>query len=132
MVVDTLSATLSALADPTRRSILSRLAEGPVAVGELVGRFRITQQAVSKHVSFLERAALVRKFRDGRRHICALRGSALKEAAEWLEPYRRFWEETLDRLDEYLGTLKKKENRHGRQKKGPRPGARRGGEHRRS
>jgi DNA-binding transcriptional ArsR family regulator len=131
MVVDALSATLSALADPTRRAILSRLAEGPATVGELVGRHRMTQQAVSKHVACLERARLVRKFRDGRRAICALRGSAMKDAALWLEPYRRFWEGSFDRLEEYLRTLKKKEKNHGRQKKGRRPGARLGREYRR-
>ena len=108
-VVDSLTATMSALADPTRRSILGRLADGPATVGELAAPFPMSQQAVSKHLRILERAALVEKHRDGRRHVCALRAAPFREAADWMERYRRMWEQQMDRLDDYLRTLQEKE-----------------------
>ncbi len=114
MVVDMLTTTLTALADPTRRSILTRLADGPLTVGELAEPFRITQQAVSKHLAYLERARFVRKRREGRRHVCTLNAAPFREVAEWVEPYRRFWEETFERLDVYLRRLSRKERNHGR------------------
>jgi len=117
MVVDTLSLTLAALSDPTRRSILHRLAEGPATVGELAGPFRITQQAVSKHLACLERAHLVEKSRDGRSRICTLQPEPFAEVAGWMEEYRRFWEESLDRLDDYLREVKATEVRHARRRK---------------
>ncbi len=117
MVVDTLSATFAALSDPTRRSLLARLAAGPATVGELAGPFRVSQQAVSKHLAYLERARLVKKRREGRRHVCRLRPVPFKEVADWVEHYRRFWELSFDRLDEYLRGLNAKERKHvGRQR----------------
>ena len=117
MVVDSLSATLAALSDPTRRSILARLAGGPASVGELAGPFRISQQAVSKHLAYLERARLVEKRRKGRRHVCTLRPAPFREVADWVEHYRRFWELSFDRLEEYLRGLEAKERKQvGRQR----------------
>lgn len=112
MVVDTLSTTLAAMADPTRRAILGRLAGGPATVGELAEPFRISQQAVSKHLAYLERARLVEKRREGRRHVCSLRPLPFREVADWVEHYRRFFEQSFDRLDLYLRKLKEKEKRH--------------------
>ncbi len=117
MVVDTLSTTLGALADPTRRSILGQLADGPATVGELAGPFRISQQAVSKHLAYLERARLVEKRREGRRHVCTLSPAPFKEVADWVEHYRRFWDESFDRLDAYLHELKQKEKKHDRKQR---------------
>ncbi len=113
MVVDTLSITLAALADPTRRSILDRLAEGPATVGELAEPFRISQQAVSKHLAYLERAHLVEKRRHGRRHFCALTAAPFGEVSDFVEQYRRFWEERFERLDAYLAEMKAKEKDRG-------------------
>jgi len=113
MVVDSLSATLGALSDPTRRSILSRLAAGPATVGELAGPFRMSQQAVSKHLAYLERARLLEKRREGRSHVCTLRPEAFKEVADLVEHYRMFWEERFDRLGKYLRELESKEGKHG-------------------
>lgn len=118
MVVDSLSATLAALSDPTRRSILSRLAAGPATVGELAGPFQMSQQAVSKHVAYLERAHLVEKRREGRSHVCTLRPVPFKEVADWVGHYRIFWEERLDRLGKYLRELESKESEHGRKQGG--------------
>ncbi len=116
MVVDTLTATLAALTDPTRRSILDRLAGGPATVGELAEPFRISQQAVSKHLAYLERARLVKKRREGRRHVCTLSPAPFKEVAGWVDHYRRFWEQSFDRLDDYLRDLRDKEKSDGRKK----------------
>jgi len=117
-VVDTLSATLSALSDPTRRSILARLSAGPATVGELAEPFEMSQQAVSKHLAYLERARLVEKRREGRSHVCTLRPAPFKEVADWVEYYRNFWEQTLDRLGEYLRTMEAREEKHGRKPRG--------------
>jgi len=114
MVVDSLSATLAAFADPTRRLILQRLTLGPASVNDLAKPFRITQQAVSKHLAYLERAKLIEKRKDGRRHICNLKGKPFKQVADWMEQYRRFWEERFDRLDTYLKELQEQEKKHGR------------------
>jgi DNA-binding transcriptional ArsR family regulator len=116
MVVDNLSVTMAALSDPTRRSILARLASGPATVGELAGPFRISQQAISKHLACLERARLVRKLRDGRRQICTLDASPIREASDWMGRYRHLWEERLDRLDDFLRELQNKEKPHGPRK----------------
>ena len=102
MAVDRLSTTFAALADPTRRAILSRLAEGEATVNELAEPFPITAQAVSKHLKVLERAGLVARGRSAQERPARLRGEALGDAAEWLADYRRFWEERLDRLEEHL------------------------------
>jgi len=113
MVVDSLTVTFNALTDPTRRSILQRLAGGPASVNELAGPFRISQQAVSKHLACLERARLIEKRREGRRHFCALAPAPFKEVADWVEDYRQFWEQSFDRLDDYLKKLQSKETSHG-------------------
>jgi DNA-binding transcriptional ArsR family regulator len=118
MVVDALSTTLAALADPTRRSILARLAVGPATVGELAGPFRVSQQAVSKHLAYLQRARLVKKRREGRSHVCTLQSVPFKEVADLVEHYRMFWEQSFDRLDDYLRGLEVKERKHvGRQRR---------------
>lgn len=117
-VVDSLSTTLSALSDPTRRSILARLSAGPATVGELAEPFHMSQQAVSKHLAYLERARLVDKRRQGRSHVCTLRPALFKEVAEWVEYYRDFWDQTLDRLGEYLRTMEAREETHGRKPRG--------------
>jgi DNA-binding transcriptional ArsR family regulator len=105
--VDQLTVTFAALTDPTRRSILQRLAGGPASVNELAGPYRISQQAVSKHVAYLVRARLVEKRREGRRHFCRLRPAPIRDVAGWAESYRVIWEQRIDRLDAYLAQLKK-------------------------
>lgn len=102
---DRLSATFAALADPTRRAILARLASGEASVTELAEPFAMSLPAVSKHLKVLERAGLVSHGREAQWRPRRLDGAPLKEAADWLEAYRRFWGESLDRLDEYLGGL---------------------------
>ena len=116
MVVDNLSATFAALSDPTRRLIVERLARRPATVNELAKPFAMTQQAVSKHLAYLERARLIEKRREGRQHICSLTPDAIREVAEWAENYRRFWDASFERLDEYLQHLKSKESNHGNSK----------------
>lgn len=113
-VVDMLSTSLAALADPTRRSILNRLTRGPATVGQLAAPFRISQQAVSKHLACLQRARLVEKRRAGRLQVCALRPEPVKEIADWAVQYRRFWEDRFDCLDAYLQELQMKEKPHDR------------------
>lgn len=105
--------TLAAVADPTRRSILRRLAGGPAAVTDLARPFRMSQQAVSKHLACLERARLIEKRRRGRLHICTLKPEPLKEVAEWTAGYRRFWEARFRNLDALLDEMKKKERKRG-------------------
>jgi DNA-binding transcriptional ArsR family regulator len=107
MAVDRLSTTFGALADPTRRAILARLAEGEATVNELAQPFPITLQAVSKHLKVLERAGLIARGRTAQLRPSRLQGDALGEAADWLEGYRRFWDERLDRLDEHLREIQK-------------------------
>jgi DNA-binding transcriptional ArsR family regulator len=102
MAVDQLSETFAALADPTRRAILTRLADGEATVNELAERFPITVQAVSKHLKVLERAGLITRGRTAQLRPSRLRGEPLGEAAYWLERYRPFWQERFDRLDERL------------------------------
>ena len=108
MPTDQLSLTFAALADPTRRSILTRLAEGEATVNELAEPFPITLQAVSQHLKVLERAGLIARGRTAQLRPSRLQGGALKEAADWLAEYRQFWEETFDRLDEHLVEVQKK------------------------
>lgn len=110
MPSDHLSDTLSALADPTRRAILARLTEGEATVGELARPFAMSGPAISKHLNVLERAGLIRRGRDAQRRPCRLVAAPLKEAADWLAGYRRFYEGSLDRLEDYLATLQKKED----------------------
>ena len=102
LVVDALSATFAALSDPTRRAILSTLAARPASITELAQPFGMSQQAVSKHVAYLERAQLVEKRRDGRQHVCQLVPGPLQDVANWVEPYRRHWEAAFSRLDGLL------------------------------
>jgi DNA-binding transcriptional ArsR family regulator len=102
---DQLSTTFAALADPTRRAILERLADGDATVGELAEPFAMTLPAISKHLSVLERAGLVTKDRDGQRRHCRITATPLKSATSWLEEYRRHWEANLDNLDAYLSNL---------------------------
>ncbi|HEY7893814.1 MAG TPA: metalloregulator ArsR/SmtB family transcription factor [Gemmatimonadaceae bacterium] len=102
MPVDSLSATLAAIADPTRRAILGRLARGESSVTALAKPFRMSLPAVSKHLKVLERAGLVERGRDAQWRPCRLRAQPLQKVAEWAEPFRRFWEGSFDRLDAYL------------------------------
>jgi DNA-binding transcriptional ArsR family regulator len=115
---DQLSATFAALADPTRRAILARLARGEVTVTELAKPFDMTLPAVSKHLKVLERAGLVTRGREAQYRPVALNGLPLRDADQWIERYRRFWEQSLDRLDAYLREIQKDkgEKRHGRNK----------------
>src|SRR5471030_3035434 len=110
-----LDATFAALADPTRRAILSRLATGEVSVMELAKPFKMSQPAISKHLRVLERAGLISRGRDAQRRPCRIEGASLAEVTRWLERYRQFWDESFDRLDDVLRELKateaKKENR---------------------
>jgi DNA-binding transcriptional ArsR family regulator len=102
---DQLSTTFAALADPTRRAILERLADGDATVGELAEPFAMSLPAISKHLSVLERAGLVAKDRDGQRRNCRITATPLKSATSWLEEYRRHWEANLDNLDAYLNRI---------------------------
>jgi len=113
MSPDRLSTTFSALADPTRRAILARLIAGEVSVTELAEPFAMSLPAVSKHLKVLERAGLIKRSREAQWRPCRLVAGPLKDAADWLEHYRHFWEESLDRLDDYLGELQGKEERDG-------------------
>lgn len=105
MAVDQLSSAFSALADPTRRAILSRLAHGEATVNELAEPFPVSLQAVSKHLKVLERAGLITRARAARSRPCRLRAAPLGEVTDWLEDYRRFWEQSFDRLDEHLRAI---------------------------
>ncbi|MBI2422539.1 MAG: winged helix-turn-helix transcriptional regulator [Candidatus Hydrogenedentes bacterium] len=109
MATDQLSLTFSALADPTRRAILTRLAFGETSVKELAQPFKMTLPAISKHLKVLERAGLVARGRDAQWRPCRLEAKPLEEVADWVEQYRRFWEERLDRLEDYLRELQAQE-----------------------
>ena len=113
-----LNRTFAALADPTRRAILARLAAGEAFVSELAEPFEMSLPAVSKHLKVLERAGLIARGRERQWRPARLEAAPLKEVAEWTEPYRRFWEESYDRLDEYLDELqgRGKEKGDGRQR----------------
>lgn len=124
MPTDPLSATFAALADPTRRAILARLALGETSVQQLAAPFEMSLPAVSKHLKVLERAGLITRSRDAQMRPCKIEARALKEADDWLEEYRQLWEQRLDRLDDYLRVLqaaegkeiKPKETKRGRKK----------------
>jgi DNA-binding transcriptional ArsR family regulator len=107
MAVDQLSTTFAALADPTRRAILARLAKGEATVNELAEPFPISLQAVSKHLKVLERAGLIARGRTAQLRPSRLQGEALGEAAGWLAEYREFWEQRIDRLDTHLREIQK-------------------------
>lgn len=117
MSSDHLGATFAALADPTRRAILARLASGDASVMELAEPFKISLPAISKHLKVLQRAGLIARGRVAQRRPCRLRAAPLKEAADWVEHYRRFWEQSLDRLDEYLRELQQQEKHRGCRKR---------------
>jgi DNA-binding transcriptional ArsR family regulator len=109
-----LDRTFAALADPTRRAILARLASGEATVNELAGPFDISLTAISKHLKVLERAGLISRGRDAQFRPCRLEPRALKAASDWLESYRIFWEQSLDHLESYLKELQGKERKRGR------------------
>jgi DNA-binding transcriptional ArsR family regulator len=111
-----LSVTFAALADPTRRAILARLASGEATVTELAEPFEMSGPAISRHLKVLEQAGLISRGRYAQWRPCQLKPQPLKAAADWLEAYRRFWEESFDRLDEYLQDLQAQEKKHGRKK----------------
>ena len=110
MATDTLSVTFSALADPTRRAILARLASGPATVKEISAPFAMSGPAVSKHLRVLERAGLISRGRDAQWRPRRLQAAPIKEVAEWAEEFRRFWDASYERLDEYLKKMKEKES----------------------
>lgn len=107
--MDQLSSTLSALADPTRRAIVARLAAGEATVNELAAPFEMSLPAVSKHLKVLERAGLISRGRNAQWRPCRLEAAPLKEIADWVERYRHFWESSFDRLDSYLHELQRNE-----------------------
>lgn len=112
-----LNVTFAALADPTRRAILARLASGEATVSELAEPFDMSGPAISRHLRVLERAGLISRGRHAQWRPCQLKAQPLKAAADWLESYRRFWEESFDRLDDYLRALQAREKKkHGRKK----------------
>jgi DNA-binding transcriptional ArsR family regulator len=120
MPVDQLSSTFAALADPTRRAILARLYSGESSVTQLAEPFDISLPAISKHLKVLERAGLIDRGREAQWRPCRLQARPLKDVADWVDHYRKFWMESFDRLDDYLQVLKNtelakdKENKHGR------------------
>lgn len=118
MMQDALSQTFSALADPTRRAMLARLSQGEASISDLARPFlgEMSLPAITKHVQVLEKAGLVTKTREAQFRPCRLNGEGLKDVADWMEQYRMFWEESFDRLDEYLKTVtvKKKKTTKGK------------------
>jgi DNA-binding transcriptional ArsR family regulator len=110
-----LDAAFTALADPTRRAILARLRKGEASVMELASPFDMSQPAISKHLSVLERAGFISRSRDAQRRPCRLEPQRLKAVADWIGSYREFWEASYSRLDDYLEELQDKEKRHERQ-----------------
>jgi DNA-binding transcriptional ArsR family regulator len=116
MATDHISATFAAIADPTRRAILARLASGETSVKELAKPFDMTLPAVSKHLKVLENAGLISRGRDAQWRPARLEAERLREAAKWMERYRIFWEQSLDRLDQHLRELQGEDRKHGRRK----------------
>lgn len=116
MATDQLSATFAALADPTRRAILARLTSGAASVTELAQPFEMSMPAISKHLKVLEHAGLIARGREAQWRPCTIAASPLKDVADWVAHYRQFWEESFDRLDEYLTELQKKEKKRDRKK----------------
>ncbi len=112
-----LNTTFAALADPTRRAILARLASGETSVTELAEPFEMSMPAISKHLKVLQRAGLIARGREAQWRPCRLEAGPLKAVADWVEHYRHFWEQSFDRLDDYLRELKKKEKKYGHKKK---------------
>jgi DNA-binding transcriptional ArsR family regulator len=116
LTADQLTATFAALADPTRRAILARLASGETSVTELAEPFEMSLPAISKHLKVLERAGLIARGREAQWRPCRLEAGPLKDAAKWIEHYRRFWEQSFDRLEAYLREVQKKEKKNARDK----------------
>ncbi len=116
MPPDQLSATFAALADPTRRAILARLASGESSVKELAAPFKMTPPAVTKHLKVLQRAGLITRSRRAQWRPCKLEAAPLRDVAGWVEQYRRFWEERIDRLEDYLRELQSQEKKRDRRK----------------
>lgn len=116
MAPDRLNRTFAALADPTRRAILSRLASGERSVTELAQPFEMTLPAVSKHLKVLQRAGLITQGREAQWRPCQLEAAPLKDAAAWIEHYRRYWEQSFDHLDDYLREIQSKEKKRDRKK----------------
>lgn len=116
MPTDRLSETFAALADPTRRAILARLALGETSVTELATPFEMSLPAVSRHLKVLEHAGLIVRGREAQWRPCKLEAAPLKDVDSWIEHYRKFWEQSFDRLDEYLRELQAKEKKRGRKK----------------
>jgi len=114
MSTDHLSSTFAALASPTGRAIVARLASGEPSVSELARPLDMSMPAISKHLKVLEHAGLITRGREAQWRPCRIEGGPLGEVAEWVEPFRRFWEESFDRLDDVLVELKRKERKHGR------------------
>jgi DNA-binding transcriptional ArsR family regulator len=123
-MTDHLTATFSALADPTRRAILARLASGECSVTELAEPFEMSMPAVSKHLKVLERAGLIARGREAQWRPCRLEAEPLKEVADWVERYREIWERRLDRLDKYLQELQSQHPGTGSREPGPGAGSR--------
>jgi DNA-binding transcriptional ArsR family regulator len=113
MRTNPLNATFAALADPTRRAILARLTSGEKSVTELAKPFKMTLPAISKHLKVLEKAGLIQRGREAQWRPCRLRAGPLKKASDWIDHYRQFWEESLDRLGDYLNELQNKEKQDG-------------------
>jgi DNA-binding transcriptional ArsR family regulator len=117
MAMDQLSSTFAALADPTRRAILARLATGECSVTELAEPFEMSMPAVSKHLRVLEKAGLIARRREAQWRPCRLEPGPLKDVADWAERYRSIWEQRFDRLEAYLHELKAKEKKHARRQR---------------
>ena len=117
MAIDQLSSTFAALADPTRRAILARLATGECSVTELAEPFEMSMPAVSKHLRVLEKAGLIARRREAQRRPCRLEPGPLKDVADWAERYRSIWEQRFDRLEAYLHELKAREKKHARKQR---------------
>ncbi|HLH02903.1 MAG TPA: metalloregulator ArsR/SmtB family transcription factor [Bryobacteraceae bacterium] len=115
--MDDLSTTFAALADPTRRAILARLAAGEATVKELSEPFSISAPAITKHLKVLENARLISRTREAQWRPCKLEAARLKEVSEWIERFRASWEQSFDRLDDFLSQLHKKESKHARKKR---------------
>src|ERR1700744_977156 len=114
MVVDRLGTTFAALSDPTRRAMVERLSRGPASVHGLTEPFALSQQMISKHIAYLVRARIVIKTKRGRESVCTLRPEAIKTVSDWAFSYRRFWEESLDKLEAVVNQMKKEEFRDGK------------------
>lgn len=117
MAPDALSTTFAALADPTRRAILARLASGEATVTQLAEPFEMSMPAISKHLKVLERAGLIARGQEAQWRPRRIEAAPLKDVAQWVERYREFWDESFDRLDQYLQEMKRKEKKHVRAKR---------------